>query len=75
MLQYFLEELVQRIGPKNWSKELVQRIGPQNWSKELVQRIGPKNWSKELVQKIGHTIGIHTIGTKNNSDTKELISF
>jgi hypothetical protein len=55
--------LVQKIGPKNWSKKLVQKIGPKNWSKQLVQTIGPKNWSK--VQKIGSkNWSKNCIGTK-----------
>jgi hypothetical protein len=46
-------KLVQKIGPKNWSKKLVQKTGPKNWSKKLVQKTGPKNWSKKLVKKTG----------------------
>jgi hypothetical protein len=44
--------LVQKVGPKSWSKKFAKKIGPKNWSKELVQivqKIGPKNWSKNCI--------------------------
>jgi hypothetical protein len=31
---------------------LVQKIGPKNWSKKLVQKIGPKIWSQKVVKKM-----------------------
>jgi hypothetical protein len=64
---------------KNSSQTFVTNIRHKHSSQTFVTKIRHKNSSQKFVTKILHTIvytySIHTIGTKNNSDTKELAVF